>query len=241
MSDRFPATRPSVVRGVAAADPVVRERALATLVESYWRPIYTYLRWKWNATPEDAEDFTQGFFVTLLERDLVKKFDSSRAKFRTYLRLCLDGWVSNERKAASRRKRGGGIPHLSLDFAAAEGDVARVTIPKDADPEEIFRREWVRSLFGWAVEDLRAECFRSGKEQRFDLFAQYDLEDGAQRRPTYEELARRFDVPVTRVTNELHAVRRRFREIVLARLRELTASDEEFEDEARELFGGAPS
>jgi hypothetical protein len=40
------------------------------------------------------------------------------------------------------------------------------------------------------------------------------------------------------VTNDLHAARRRFREIVLARLRELTADDEEFDAEARELLGG---
>jgi RNA polymerase sigma factor (sigma-70 family) len=238
VNDRFPPTRPSVVQGVAATDSAVRERALATLVESYWRPIYTYLRWKWKATPEDAEDFTQGFFVTLLERGLVERFDPARARFRTYLRVCLDGWVSNERKAASRRKRGGDVEHRSLDFAAAEGDLARLAIPADADPDEIFHREWVRGLFTWAVDELRAECGRAGRERRFRAFEAYDLDPSPEGRPTYEELARQLQTSATQVTNDLHAARRRFREIVLARLRELTADDEEFDAEARELFGG---
>ena len=44
-------------------------------------------------------------------------------------------------------------------------------------------------------------------------------------------------MPVTQITNHLAAVRRAFRAAALAHLRELTASDEEFRAEARDLFG----
>jgi len=44
-------------------------------------------------------------------------------------------------------------------------------------------------------------------------------------------------VPVTTLTNDLHATRRGFRELALLQLRHLVGSDEEFRAEARELFG----
>jgi hypothetical protein len=50
-------------------------------------------------------------------------------------------------------------------------------------------------------------------------------------------LAREFDLTTAQVTNYLHAARRRFREQTLVNLRALVGTDEEFRDEARELFG----
>jgi DNA-directed RNA polymerase specialized sigma24 family protein len=42
-----------------SADPLERERALETLFEAYWKPVYKYIRLRWNKTPEDAQDLTQ--------------------------------------------------------------------------------------------------------------------------------------------------------------------------------------
>ena len=43
-----------------------------------------------------------------------------KGRLRTDLRVCVDSFVSNENKAGRRKKRGGDIPHVALDFAAAE-------------------------------------------------------------------------------------------------------------------------
>jgi RNA polymerase sigma factor (sigma-70 family) len=228
-----------VLAAVGAEDPEVRRRALDTLVRSYWRPVYKYLRLRWRLPEEDARDLTQDFFFTLLKRELVERYDRERARFRTWLRTCLDGLVANERRAAGREKRGGGAPHVPLDFETAEGELRRHEVPVQADPDEIFRREWIRGLFGRAVERLRDECEGSGREVRWRLFARYDLEaPEREERLTYADLAREAGVEVTKVTNELHAARRRLRTLVLGELREITGSEEEFREEARELFGG---
>ncbi len=149
--------------------------------------------------------------------------------------------VQNHDRGAARLKRGGGEPLLSLDFDAAEGELGRVIEPAGLSTEELFEREWVRSLFGLAVEALEAECIARGKEIHFRLFERYDLGDepgdGTDSRPTYAELAREVDLPVTTVTNHLAWARREFRRITLERLREMTASDEEFRGEARALLG----
>jgi RNA polymerase sigma factor (sigma-70 family) len=216
----------------------VRRRALDVLIASYWKPVYKYVRLRWKAAPEEAEDLTQGFFASAIDRDFLKRYDASRARFRTYLRTCLDGWVSNEHKAANRLKRGGAFRHVPLDFETAEGELRTHEIPDAMEPEELFRREWVRTLFAMAVEELRAECERERREMHFALFRRYDLEGpDAGERITYADLAKEHGTDVATVTNRLHAVRKRFRAVVLARLRELCADEDEFRQEARELLG----
>ncbi len=48
-----------------------------------------------------------------------------------------------------------------------------------------------------------------------------------------------FGLNDTAVTNHLYAMRRRFRETVLATLRESTATEQEYRAEARALLGDA--
>ena len=238
----FPDTRHSIVRGVASADETQRSRAWNGLVESYWRPVYKYARLKWRLAREDAEDLTQAFFARALEKGFFDRYDSGKARFRTFLRTCLDGFAANEWKAARRLKRGGGAPLLSLDFEDAEGELRPRELAGEADVEAYFQREWVRSLFGLAVAALRARCAASGKHTHFALFERYDLDEhAAGARPSYEELAREHALPVTQVTNHLAWARREFRGIVLDKLRELTASEEEFRAEAREILGTEPA
>jgi RNA polymerase sigma-70 factor (ECF subfamily) len=123
--DRFPPTRRSVIEAARSIDAEERERALEALCAAYWKPVYKYVRWRWNRSPEAAQDLTQGFFAELLERELLDKFDSNKSRLRTYLRVCVDSFVMNEDKAERRQKRGGTIPHVALDFAAAEEEPSR--------------------------------------------------------------------------------------------------------------------
>lgn len=236
----FPHTRHSAVVAAREGDAEARRRALQTLMEAYWKPVYKYIRRHWRAENEEAKDLTQGFLAELIERELLARFDPSRAALRTYIRLCVDGFVGNARKAANRLKRGGGRLPLSLEFDAAETELVA---GGDAcgDPDEFFRQEWTRDLFAAAVEDLKRELLAKGKDTAFALFARYDLENAPSDRVTYADLAREFDLPVTQVTNELALARRRFRSHVLARLGMMASNEEEFRDEARRLFGEVPS
>jgi RNA polymerase sigma factor (sigma-70 family) len=235
----FPATRCSLVRGTASPDPDVRGPAFETLIAAYWKPVYKYIRVKWSAPNEDAKDLTQGFFARALTQGFFDGFDPARARFRTFLRTCVDGFVANERRAAGRWKRGGHVQLHSLDFEGAEGELCRHAPPAGADPDDFFHREWVRGLVGLAVEDLRRRCAADGKEIHFTLFRRYDLEGPEMpQAPTYERLGREFGLPVTQVTNYLAAARRLFRRLVLEQLRATTGGEEEFREEARRLLGG---
>jgi DNA-directed RNA polymerase specialized sigma24 family protein len=238
--ERFPITRWSVIAGVRSEDGAERQRSMETLCHAYWKPVYKYVRVRWNRTPTDAQDLTQGFFAEMLERELLDRFDAGKSRLRTYLRLCVDSFVINEEKSAHRQKRGGDVPHIALDFAGAEEELAGSTIDAAAiaspdSLEDFFEKEWVRSLFSSTVEDLHALCVQQQRESTFKLFEAYDLE--ADDKVSYAQLAQQNGIAVTDVTNALAWARREFRRIALERLREICSSDEEFRREAKESFG----
>jgi RNA polymerase sigma factor (sigma-70 family) len=233
----FPATRLSVVQRTRSSDEETRRIALAAIIDAYWKPVYKYLRVKWSLTPEEASDLTQEFFTTTLEKEVVEKYDPAKARFRTYLRMCVDGFASNVRKAERRLKRGGAVTLVPLDFQTAEGEIATHEPAVDADVDELFYREWVRALLERSVADLKQAAAAAGRPVMFEVFARYDLLDDGDTRPTYAQIGRDLGLTAATVTNHLAAMRRQFRAIVLERLRELTASEEEWEAEAAKLLG----
>lgn len=235
----FPTTRYSVLEAVRSGDEAGRKEAFGLLAAAYWKPVYKYVRLRWGTAPQDAEDLTQGFFAAAFEKGFFERFDPSRARFRTYLRTCLDGYASKERAAARALKRGGGALHLELDFGAAEGELARASPVANVDPDEYFHREWVRALFEQAVARLRARCAETGRLAPFAVFERYDL-DRDDDTPTYAELGRELGLPVTQVTNHLSAMRRELRRHLLETLRELCASEDEYRQETRLLLGREP-
>jgi RNA polymerase sigma factor (sigma-70 family) len=237
---RFPTTHLSAVAGVGGDDPALRARSLETLITAYWKPVYKYIRVRWSKPDEDARDLTQGFFALAIEKSFFASFNPSRGRFRTFLRTCLDGYLANEEKAGRRIKRGGEFIHLPLEFETAEGELVAAEIPSGEDLDRYFDAEWVRHLFGLAVEALRAECEARGRQAQFRLFERYDLEEPGPGRPTYGDLARELGLPVTTVTNHLAFARREFRRLLLEKLREITASEGEFRREARYLLGTDP-
>lgn len=237
--ERFPATRVSVVQAAASEDEGVRDRAFDTLIRAYWKPVYYRLRIQWHMLSEDAADLTQEFFLRAMAKGFFDRYDAKRAKFRTFLRMCLDRFIANERKAAGRLKRGGDQTFVALDFEGAERFLAGQ--PDVTDPDRMFHDEWVRSVFDLAVERLRTDCAENGKQQAFEVFVRYDVDAaGGGSELTYSDLAASLEIPITQVTNLLALARGRFRGHVLACLRELSGSEQEFQADAESLLGVTP-
>jgi DNA-directed RNA polymerase specialized sigma24 family protein len=244
-SGQFPATRWSAIQAARSKDPAERSRALEAIAAAYWKPIYKYFRLRWGKPNEDAKDLTQEFFARVIEKDYLHSFDPAKARLRTFLRVCADRFLANEFKASKRLKRGGNAQHIALDFGAAEAELgrAKISLSAAASPEamdDFLEKEFVRSLFGLAVENLREFCASRGKQVHFQLFEAYDLAAEEREHTGYADLGRKCGIATTDVTNYLAFARREFRRIVLEKLREMTASDAEFRREARALLGVEP-
>lgn len=237
LGEGFPATRHSLIEGLRSDDVLERRRNLDALLAAYWKPVYKHVRLRHSRAHEDAKDLTQSFFLRALEKDFFAAYDPAKARFRTFLRVCLDRYLANEEKAARAQKRGGDAIVLSLDFDAALRELGSLAASADLDAERAFHAEWLRSLFGIALDALRAEAAARGREVSFQLFERYELGDEPGERPTYAQMGNEFALATSAVTNHLAWARREFRRVLLRELRRITTSDAEYRAEAREILG----
>ena len=147
-----------------AADP---RAALATLAERYWMPLYAYSRRR-GATPDDARDLTQSFFLRLLEKDLLERASRERGRFRTFLLACFENFTLNEREKERARKRGGAVPHRPLDFGEAE---SRWNLEPACErtPEHEFERGFAMTVLDRALDGLAGEYRDAGKGEEFEV------------------------------------------------------------------------
>jgi RNA polymerase sigma factor (sigma-70 family) len=231
---RFPSTRSSLFKPSNSMETLGRE-ALSSLIAVYWKPSYKYVRIKWRRSNEDAKDLVQGFFTTLIERDILANFDPSKARFRTYLQICLDRFVMKQDESAHRLKRGGD-QCFTVEFDEAEFELAALRSGAMAhSAEEIFLREWQREIFALALHDLETFCREVGKNLHYRVFEQYDLAQGE--RPSYAEIAADNDLTVATVTNYLAWSRRELRRFVGQHIRSVTPNRGELTNESRLLWG----
>jgi RNA polymerase sigma factor (sigma-70 family) len=233
--ERFPTTRHSIPFGLRSDDSTAKARSLDRLIKAYWSPVYKYLRRKWRKTPSEAEEITQAFFLRAIDKSTLATYDAERARFRTFIRACVDRFVVDGVRRDSAAKRGYGARFLHLDFACAEGEISRDPA-LISDPERLFEMDWAKSVVAMAVESLRDVCTRKGKEVHFRVFELFHLAEDAAK-PSYAEAGVRFGLSVTDVTNRLSYARREFRALVLDTLRELTGNEEELRSEARAMLG----
>ena len=228
-SSKFPATHRSAIVASGSAEPEERRRAFEKIVAAYWKPVYTFIRFKWPQSNEDAKDLTQAFFTRAMEKGFFKDYRPEKASFRTFVRTCVMNFIINESKSANRLKRGGGVETVTAQEALDEAEE-----PSTPSLDEFFEREWVRHMFELAVDDLREMCNAKSKATHFAIFERYDL--GAEK-TAYADLAVEFGMALTDVTNYLAWSRREFRRLVLERIREITGDDTEFRNEARVILG----
>jgi RNA polymerase sigma factor (sigma-70 family) len=209
----FPSTHHSLLVDLQSASGPLRKQTLDRFVEVYWKPAYKYIRVRWRREPSDAEDLAQAFFVTLLERETVSRFETSRGSFHNFLRVCIDNFARDEAKAVTSARRGGDAQRLSLDFPGAEAELAAAG--NQSSPEDLFHREWQRQVFALAIADLEAMSNQQGKTTQFAVFQDHDL---AAEKPSYADLAARHGLAVSQVTNYLHWARRELRRLAVDRI-----------------------
>jgi len=66
--------------GQAEADESAR-KALATFSETYWPPLYTFVRRR-GYSPASAQDIVQGFFVHLFEHNTLSRADQEKGRLK---------------------------------------------------------------------------------------------------------------------------------------------------------------
>jgi DNA-directed RNA polymerase specialized sigma24 family protein len=162
-TSRFQTTSWSLVLAAAGQPSTEAHAALAKLCQTYWHPVYSFIRRR-GYEPDQAQDLAQGFFMVLLEKNYVGDADRQRGRFRSFLLTSVKHFLANERDRAHALKRGGRQTPVSIDLMEAEGRYAPATVELTT-PENLFERRWALSLLEQVMAKLRAEFARIGRKR----------------------------------------------------------------------------
>ncbi len=221
----FPATQWTEV--LAAGDTP----DLGGLVQSYWKPVYAYIRCGHARSNEDAKDLTQDFFAWMIETRLASRADPRRGRFRSFLKTALRNFLTDAARESQAQKRGGGRVVLISELGPAE-----ISEPAaQSTPDEALDIAWRNEIIERACERLKAEFQKDGRQQ-FAIFQEYFLADADD--IDYRTLAARHGMTTDDVSYQLRTAKDRFRAHVGDIVRETVASPLDQAEELAELFGG---
>ncbi len=227
----FVTTRWSLVVA-AGARTEASEEALATLCQTYWYALYAYVR-RSGYDVEHAEDLVQGFFVRLLDREMLRRAQPERGRFRSFLLASLKHFMMNEYERAHAAKRGGGAAPLTLDVTAAEGRYALE--PRDTlDPERLFERRWAQTLLRQAQVRLRTACARSGKARLYEQLEPFI--SGEDDNVPYRQVAVALDTTEGAARVAVHRLRRKFRDLLREEIVHTVDDESQVDEEMRFLL-----
>jgi RNA polymerase sigma-70 factor (ECF subfamily) len=229
---QFTTTHWSVVLAAGGGDSPAARQALEYLCQTYWYPVYAYVRRR-GSSPEDAEDLAQEFFAGLLRRNDFAKVSRERGPFRAFLKGALNHLLSDQRDYVRAAKRGGGKIILSLDAQTAE---QRYQLePADTtNPDKLYDRRWALTLLETARARLAEEYAVAGKGDLYNHLKSMD--SGAGEALPYAEIGRRLGKSESAIKTEASRLKRRYRQLVRAEVAQTVASAVEIDDEVRYLL-----
>ena len=227
----FQATQWTVILA-AAGDGSAAHRALATLCECYWDPLYAFGR-RTGLSPEDTEDAVQGFFADLLERQAITRVDRAKGRFRSFLLASFKNFLSHERARLQAEKRGGKCTFIELDAHDAEQRYALE--PADhLTPDKLYDRRWARVLLERAHQRLAQEYEGAGKGT---LFSHLRPILGVSRAEmNYAEIGSQVGMSPGAVKVAAHRMRERHRTILREEVGATVDSPGEIDAELRHLI-----
>jgi RNA polymerase sigma-70 factor (ECF subfamily) len=231
-SSSFPTTRWTLVAAAGKGNPADSRRALATLCESYWYPLYAYARRRGDS-PEAAQDHTQEFFVRFLEHDYFDRADRDRGRFRSFLLASFKFYLCDDADRARAQKRGGG--QASLPFEMSSGEERYSLEPfHDETPERIYERRWARTLLERVVERLREDFATHGKLENFNKLKTCLQGDAG---VSYADLARELHTTEAALKVSIHRLRKRYRDLLRAEVADIVSDPGDIDSELRYLIG----
>ena len=228
---QFTTTRWTVVLAARAREAPGSGDALARLCETYWYPLYVFVR-RSGHDAQEARDITQGYFLRLLEADYLQNVRQEAGRFRSFLLSSIKHYMANRRRDAAALKRGGGQPQLSLDAEQAEARF-RLEPRHERTPDREYERQWARAIIQRAHRRLREELEQAGKPEHYRLLSRF-LSGG--QGSEYEEVAAEMGSSASAVKMSVSRMRKRFGGILRDEVSLTVEQDDQVDAEVRHLM-----
>jgi RNA polymerase sigma factor (sigma-70 family) len=236
-SDLFPPTHWSVViaAGRGEAEPEVAQTALAELCQTYWAPLYSFVRSR-GYSVHDAQDLTQSFFAYLIEHKIYARADRQKGRFRSFLLASLKNFLGHASDRERTIKRGGGQIFVPLREEQVEDAESVFQTHSAASSEDrLFDRSWAAALVAAGLERLAADYKGESKKKIFNELRVF-LGGRAGLPPSYAELAVRLGMTESTLRSHVTRLRARYREVLHAEVRRTVETEAQAHEELHELL-----
>jgi RNA polymerase sigma-70 factor (ECF subfamily) len=210
----------TVVLRARRQDTARAMEALSRLCQTYWYPLYAYVRLRGHS-PEEARELTQEFFSRLLHNKTLAYMRKDCGKFRSFLLSAMNHFLVDEaRKGRLIRPEAPSVQPL----------------PEKA--EKIFEQNWALAVAGAVYDRLRREYEELGRGELFAAL-KFCLTSTRAAVP-YAELAARLSLAENAVQSQVQGLRRRYGEVLREEIAGLVATPAELEEELCCLFQVTP-
>ncbi len=232
--DPFPTTRWSLVDRFGQTGG---ESHLEEFLKRYRPALLAFLRSHPAGAAGRAEDLVQGFIADKILQDrLLREADAGRGRLRSFLMRSLRNYALNVRRAEAAERRAPRLGVVSLEDLGPGG------VAGESAAVDQFEVEWARTVLADAVQRMREECQRGGREAVWVVFDERVLKPllGGGPVPSYAELMQRhqFGSPAE-ASNRLITAKRMFsrhlRSIISEYVTHPAEIDEEISDLSRAL------
>jgi RNA polymerase sigma-70 factor (ECF subfamily) len=231
-SARFNTTHWSLVLACGEkGDTLQAKAALAKLFQTYWYPLYAYVRRR-DYSEQDAEDLVQGFCAHLQEKHALAKADPQRGRFRTFLLCSLQNFLANEKARAHAQKRGYGRKMVFLNSEDAR-ERYRLEPADKLTPEVIFEMRWAHAVLEETLARLRADFVVKGRERLFDELVSFLSVNGPA--DSYQQVAARLGLPLSAIKTTVHRLRQDYGMKLREEIAKTVSTPDEIDEELRYL------
>lgn len=228
----FSTTHWSVILAAGQLDSPAAGAALERLCQTYWYPLYVFVRRKGHSA-HDAQDLTQEFFARFLERRYIALADQSRGKFRTFLLRSMEHFLINEWTKARAAKRGGAARIISWDENEAEQRYVLEWTDGTA-PDKAFEKRWAMSLLERVMEQLRQD-FSDERSEIFEALKTTVWGEAAE--ISYQQIGEKLGMGEGAVKVAVHRMRQRYRELLRTEVAHTVSTPAEVDEELKYLAG----
>ncbi len=203
----------SVVLQARRQDTARAMEALARLCQTYWYPLYAYVRLRGHS-PQDAKDLTQEFFSRLQQNKTLAYMKRDCGKFRSFLLTAMNHFLVDE---------------------ARKGRLSRPEAPASQPlPEKVFEQNWALTVANVVYDRLKREYDKLGQGELFAAL-KHSLGNASVTVP-YAELAGRLNMAENSVKDTVQALQQRYGEVLREEMANLVATPAELEEELRSFF-----
>jgi RNA polymerase sigma-70 factor (ECF subfamily) len=235
----FLTTHWSLIEDVKAASDK-NGALIGLLLNTYWKPVYCYLRYK-GYNNEQAKDLTQDFFhEVILNRHLVDRADKDKGRFRSFLLYALNQYLINQERDQRAQKR---IPREKL----ASIDITELPdLPESfaqATAEDSYHYAWLSALLERVTAEVRKACREQEMETHWALFNERILQPilGSNDPISLTQLCKNYGIEDTKkASNMIVTVKRRFRSVLMELIRNTVVSEEQAHEELQYLLKFLP-